>query len=494
MRMQHNSHYLSVIANLQLIVCRVMIGVAVTTWLLALAYGLYTNQFLLALTLASLLFVVAPVVCRFYRASASAQAILVVALMLMVSLHVHLLGGMIEAHFGYFVILAISIAYFSARVIVAGAGTAIVLHLLMHGAQSLGLPIYLFPPGHHSIGIVLLHAMYVVLEAVVLIGVVWLFKPLVETARVIVQVTRNEKLEIPHDHECNENPLQRRLYRVLAEHRTILHRSHHAYTENSERLSSLQQVSEEVSTHASNSLQSIHHINDALEDITHSVTDVAEQSKRSAELAGDLAQSKTQAHQRGLQVLSSVGAVEQNMATVTQSVHSLEHDCEQVAGVLKEVQGITDQTNLLALNAAIEAARAGEHGRGFAVVAEHVRSLAGRTLEATGRISLVIQSLIKSSQQTSGDIQAMHQSLNVAVEDSESVEQALNTMSAQIDDIVERVTHISDTTQQQRETAVSITATIGHIEQTSKTTLEHAKTTHSLLNDITLSFGELKMS
>lgn len=492
--MQRNSYYLNVISNLQLVVCRVMLSVSAFTWLLALAYGLFSGQIILALIMATLIVSVAPVVCRYYKHSANAQAILVISLMLMVSLHVHLLGGMIEAHFGYFVILAISIAYFSARVIVAGALTAIIVHLLMHFAQSVGLPVYLFPPGQHSLGIVFLHAMYVVLEAIVLLGIVWLFKPLVETAKAILQVTRSEKLEIPADHELEANPLQSRFYRVLAEHRTILNRSHQAYMENNTRLTSLQQVSDDVRTHASNSLTSVQQVNEALEHIAQSVTDVAAQSKQSAQLAEYLAQAKTEAHQRGAQVLSSVGAMEKDMTAVMQSVHSLEDDCEQVADVLKEVQGIADQTNLLALNAAIEAARAGEYGRGFAVVAEHVRSLAGRTLEATGRISDVIQSLIHSSQQTSADIEAMRQSLNVAVKDSESVEQALNSMSEQIDDIVGHVTHISETTQRQKKTAVGITATIGEIEQTSRTTLEHARTTHSLLNDITVSFEALKMT
>jgi methyl-accepting chemotaxis protein len=96
----------------------------------------------------------------------------------------------------------------------------------------------------------------------------------------------------------------------------------------------------------------------------------------------------------------SVAANAANISKVVQQFEVMKSDMQNAIGMTRELQQsvahistiantiseISFQTNLLALNAAIEAARAGTHGRGFSVVAGEVRTLAGRTGQATQEI------------------------------------------------------------------------------------------------------------
>lgn len=81
-----------------------------------------------------------------------------------------------------------------------------------------------------------------------------------------------------------------------------------------------------------------------------------------------------------------VKSTEQQMRTVSSTIHELSADistvndyAKQINEIVAVITAISEQTNLLALNAAIEAARAGENGKGFAVVADEVRKLAEQT-------------------------------------------------------------------------------------------------------------------
>ncbi|BBC73092.1 chemotaxis protein [Altererythrobacter sp. B11] len=128
----------------------------------------------------------------------------------------------------------------------------------------------------------------------------------------------------------------------------------------------------------------------ALENDEKHIADACEESRLLSNRAMERLGEGTQ------QIHSSLGVVSELLDlvdTLTQHVTGFAAAMNQVRQCSLDINNIAETTNILSLNAAIEAARAGEAGRGFAVVASEVKSLAGKTREATDEIGRTIDAL-----------------------------------------------------------------------------------------------------
>ncbi len=125
----------------------------------------------------------------------------------------------------------------------------------------------------------------------------------------------------------------------------------------------------------------------ALQEITSSMTEMAHQTRLSAEKADAARQATARAMESGQQGT-------RRMAAMVEAMNGIKASSSDISKIIKTIDEIAFQTNLLALNAAVEAARAGQHGKGFAVVAEEVRSLAGRSAQAAKETSELIEGAV----------------------------------------------------------------------------------------------------
>lgn len=137
---------------------------------------------------------------------------------------------------------------------------------------------------------------------------------------------------------------------------------------------------------------------------------------------------------------------------LVESVSEIRSASEQVSVVIKSIEDIAFQTNILALNAAIEAARAGNAGKGFAVVADEVRQLALKSAEAADTSRNLIENAI---QKTNAGDRISNESLNL-----------FQSISKQIDQVVEVIMNIADSSGKQLEGIELIRREINQISST----------------------------
>ena len=122
----------------------------------------------------------------------------------------------------------------------------------------------------------------------------------------------------------------------------------------------------------------------SLQEISASMSQIGTQARANAENA-------TQANKLVDKMKDSSQTGSQQMGAMVLAMGDIEASSQNIARIIKVIDGIAFQTNLLALNAAVESARAGKHGKGFAVVAQEVRALAARSAKAAAETSELIE-------------------------------------------------------------------------------------------------------
>lgn len=201
----------------------------------------------------------------------------------------------------------------------------------------------------------------------------------------------------------------------------------------------------------------------AVEEFSATSLNIADNMRHTERLANENSQQTRIGRTSMEEASSALEQISTSLNGTADVINTLGQRSQEIGGIVSVITSIADQTNLLALNAAIEAARAGEQGRGFAVVADEVRSLAGRTRDATNEISAMIQSI---QGETSSAIATMEQGkvqMLDGLQRNAKVANALTQIAEQSQAAGEQFAAITTATSEQSSTATMLSSNLQSI-------------------------------
>ena len=216
-------------------------------------------------------------------------------------------------------------------------------------------------------------------------------------------------------------------------------------------------TTDQIAMSAAESSASASQVSAAVNNITENLGSVSAGSVQMGAAISEIAMNATNA----AKVASEAVSVTEDTIS---KVGRLDVSSAEIGEVVKAISAIAEQTNLLALNATIEAARAGDAGKGFAVVANEVKDLAQETAKATEDITRrveVIQEDVRTSAESIGQVSEIIHRIS---EFQTSIASAVEEQSATTDDSNRTIHAVS---MGASEIAHAVSAVAGSAESTS---------------------------
>ncbi|TCS72763.1 methyl-accepting chemotaxis protein [Sulfuritortus calidifontis] len=476
---------------------RVMLGTLAFLLVVSLGVAAVTSTWAVALIVGIPALAVPFALFKMNPGSLVSRIAMACAFMIFSALTIQQTRGMIEAHFGIFVLLAFLLYYRDWRPIVAAAGVIAVHHLAFNYMQAAGMGVYVLFNGP-NLGIIILHAVYVVVETAVLVYMaVKLRTEAIESAQVASlaeHIGQGDLTQALHDKALAGRPLLTKIVDMQKQLIDTLGKVNAQARQLAGTTQRMASQSQEVDNAMDRQSESTSAIAATIEQLTVSINHLSEGSAEAARLAQQSAQSSNSGSSVVRSTISEIRSIADAIGTLSKDMDQLGTQFDNITSVVGLIKDIADQTNLLALNASIEAARAGEQGRGFAVVADEVRKLAERARQATEEISRTIDDIQTSKGSALGSIEQAVKRASAGVELASSAGKSIETISQDVQEVQRVVEDISNALREQTVAASDIARNIEQVTAMAQASSQAANNVRDNSDDLNRIAQEMAQS
>ena len=385
-----------------------------------------------------------------------------VIMMLVSSLLIQSQLGLTEMHFHIFATMVVLLIYQKWQPIVAALVTTAAYHIIFMYVQMAGvhlgeMPIKVFS-GHHSMAIMVIHCVFAIAEAGVLIYMARIMKKEssanIKIADAIERISADNDLSIRVEKPSSN--AERALNDLLSQLSNLFVEYQHIAITLVESSNAIHTVTDEASMSVEASKHRSQDAAAASAQVSRSMTQVSQDSSQSANVVMELEKETIKDSEQALTIMRDMKLLAKDIDSVSTHLNALTQDVGSITNLLQSIRSISEQTNLLALNAAIEAARAGETGRGFAVVADEVRTLAQRSSEATDQIESVLAKLHQSVDQTVVSMESGKERTSINVGHAQSISEGLARRAKDVASVSSSSQSIAQDTLEQETVIASI--------------------------------------